>query len=98
MKLRVIYLAGPITGYDMVERMQTFAKKAKELRAQGHVVVNPFEIHAPDIGWIAALRADLKREMDCDTIFLLKGWERSSGVRLELHVALSLNFDVMVEV
>ena len=51
-------------------------------------MVNPVDIN-PDPGkpWEQCLRADIKAMLDCDTIALLPGWERSRGAHLELHVA-----------
>jgi hypothetical protein len=91
-----VYVAGPITGYDLMERAGTFARTTAALRRAGYKVVNPFEVHPTGVTWTDALRADLKAMMDCDTIYLLPGWERSSGVRLELNVALSLGFRVIM--
>ena len=35
--------------------------------------------------------------VQCDAIYLLKGWESSKGTRLELEVALALGLDVIQE-
>lgn len=94
---RKIYLAGPISGHDPSERITTFRRRQELLEQAGFDVVNPCELSPPDVDWNKSLRTDIKALMDCDVIYLQQGWERSSGVRLELHIALSLGFSVMVE-
>lgn len=90
-----VYLAGPITGHDLNERVAYFATEKKQLEAQGYEVVNPLEVHPLGIPWEDALRADLRELVTCDAIYLTPGWEKSRGVQLELHVALALGLRVM---
>jgi len=92
-----VYLAGPITGYDVDERIATFRSRAALLAQDGYEVVNPCELSPPGLDWHLSLRTDIREMMSCDTIFLQKGWEKSKGVRLELHIALALDFKVIVE-
>jgi len=91
-----IYIAGPITGYDLEERLAFFREKRVELERQGHIGVNPLECHPLGIPWEAALKADLQELVRCDAILLTPGWERSRGVQLELHVALALGLKVII--
>lgn len=38
--------------------------------------------------WAEYMREDIKALMDCDGIYMLDGWEKSSGARLEEHMAM----------
>ena len=92
-----IYIAGPITGYDLGERLVFFREKRAELDRRGHEGVNPLECHELGIPWEAALKADLQELCRCDAILLTPGWEKSRGARLELHVALELGLKVILD-
>jgi hypothetical protein len=91
----VIYIAGPMTGYPDWN-YPAFAKKAAELRALGHEVISPAELHPadPSVPWDWYLRRDLAELVKCTGIQLLKGWNYSKGAKLEHHVAKSLGMDI----
>jgi hypothetical protein len=40
---------------------------------------------------------DIKKLMECDTIFMMKGWELSKGCRIEHHIAFALGMQVIEE-
>lgn len=83
---RRIYIAGPMTGLPDLNYPQ-----AEALRAVGYHAENPAEHgiveHAE---WADYLRYDLGRMVTCESIFLLPGWEKSNGARLEVSVAKAL--------
>ncbi len=94
-----VYLSGPMKGYPE-SNFPAFHAHAAALRARGIEVVNPAEINVKgaenDAGFYnACLRADLKAMMDCDAIALMRGWERSNGANLELHVAHRVGMSVL---
>jgi hypothetical protein len=99
-KPRMVYVAGPISGYNLYEREATFNSAARLLRGEGYEVVNPFEVlrrvctaHT----WSEAMRTDITQMLTCDTIYLLRGWSKSKGASLELYIARALGFTVMEE-
>jgi hypothetical protein len=89
---RIYYIAGPMSGIENFNRDE-FNKKAGELRAEGHVVLNPAtlpdglsEAQYMDIG-IAMLR--------CATnVVMLRGWDDSRGAYAERAIALKLGIVV----
>lgn len=86
-----VYLSGPMKGYPE-SNFPAFRATAADLRARGLEVVNPAEINVKGAEndadfYNQCLRADLKAMMDCEAIALMRGWEKSSGANLELHVA-----------
>ena len=89
-----VYISGPMSGHPELN-FPAFHAKAAELRAQGRDVVNPAEIPQPDpTSWHECMKADLKQMMDCDTIHMLQGWRHSDGAKMELALAVALNFTV----
>ena len=105
MKSKRIFISGPMTGYanwnypkfDIVENI---------LIANGFEAVNPATIGRKfgpekvdtDPVLYKEMEAEIqKAERTCDAILLLKGWEESKGVRLELKTALELNLLIILE-
>jgi hypothetical protein len=94
--MKRIYISGPMTG--MTDwNYPAFNAKASELRAMGLEVVNPAEDKEPNLEWSDYLRIDIRLLMNCDGIYMLPGWSKSRGARLEHHVARELGFAVIYE-
>ncbi|MDA8444794.1 DUF4406 domain-containing protein [Paracidovorax valerianellae] len=93
--MKRIYVAGPMTGYPELN-FPAFHAAAAALRAEGHHVENPAEINAdPTAEWLDCMRADIARLVTCDAVFLLPGWERSRGARVEQALAAGLGLQVL---
>lgn len=91
-----VYISGPIRGYELEERKETFRCAQMALLGMGLVGVNPFENGLPDNRPDEEhLRMDLKMLLDCDAILMLDGWGKSVGARLELSVACHCGMPVM---
>lgn len=86
-----IYISGPISGYDIEERRETFAMAKKFLEMDGYEVFNPLENGLPsDADTHQHMRADLKMLVQCDEIFLLSKWNHSAGCFVEFVVAVAI--------
>ena len=93
-----IYISGPITGIE--DYMKNFDQAEKELKSVGFSVVNPAKI-------LSQMQEDTKYEeyMDmsmmmlsmCDGIYMLKGWEKSTGANREYGYALASDMIIMRE-
>lgn len=95
-----IYIAGPMTGYRD-HNFPAFEKEARELRAVGHEVLSPHEVDHGETeetrgskSWCDYLKEDLKVFLECDAIYMLRGWDKSKGAMVELDLALKLGFAV----
>lgn len=102
-----VYLSGPMKGYPD-SNFPEFHRRAAHLRLLGFDVVNPAEIkidmeEPPESAhgewkqfYQMCLRADIRALMDCDGLVLLRGWERSNGSHLELHIAHRVGMEIML--
>lgn len=83
-----IYISGPITGTDdFEERFMAAEHKLKEL-FEDVEVINPTMIKLPDSCTHEEYMAiDFKLLDLCDAIYLLKGWQQSSGACMEYGYA-----------
>lgn len=87
-----VYISGPVTGID--DYMERFSKAEKELEAQGFGVINPAKVNAQ-------LPADITTYEEymnmCTHIYMLKGWEKSTGANREFGYALASDMIIMRE-
>lgn len=80
-----IYLFGPITGHESTYRA-AFGQAAERLRTKGLTVLNPADL--PDgLDYEDYMHIGLAMLAVCDAIYLLPGWEDSSGAKRELAAA-----------
>lgn len=91
------YIAGPMTGYADLN-FPSFYYAEDELVARGIEVINPARIN-PDLhaDWLECMRVDIKYLVDCDGVYMLKGWEKSRGAAIEHFIAVSLGLHVEYE-
>lgn len=98
-----VYIAGPISGYEIegpdpyAERRAVWERAKAAVRAKGFEPVSPWDLHPTGVTWEEALRADLAGLLTCQGIYLLRGYAASRGAQLELHVARQLGFFELYE-
>ena len=92
-----IYISGPIAHYDLDERKLAFLKVYHELSAKGHEPVNPFD-NGVEQGnhYQVHMKADIKMLLECDAIYMMPGWYKSKGCKLELDVASSCGLEIII--
>lgn len=94
---KIVYVSGPMTGYPEFNH-PAFHETTRRLRSLGMEVINPAELDDIDGDttrpWDYYLRRDLAAMMPATHIYLLPGWSKSKGAKLELHVAKSLGMEV----
>jgi hypothetical protein len=91
-----IYISGSITR-DPDYRAH-FAKAEEKLRRQGLHVFNPAKNEAdPNKTWKDYMKYDIWQLLTCSAIYMLKGWRRSKGARLEYRIAKALDLVIMKE-
>ncbi len=92
-----VYISGPISGYDLNERQDTFNRIAVHLRERGHTCFNPITNRVPGWGWNDYMRYDIKRLVECEAIYMLKGWVDSKGASIEHDLADKLGLTMYYE-
>lgn len=81
-----IYLSGRIKDYPTY--LVHFTRASVYLRRRGHIVVNPCELGGEGMTYEEYMKCDIQAMLDCDTIYMLDGWEKSAGARCEHLVAI----------
>ncbi len=93
-----VYISGMIAHLDLAERMETFGLAEEKLYAAGYFPINPFKNGlSQEAHWREHMRRDIALLVECDYIYMLKGWELSKGAKLELDVASSCGIEVLFE-
>lgn len=98
--MKKIYISGPISGLPL-DRVKENFRKAKTDLAVGYCLggefepVNPLNNGLPtNATWEEHLRADLRLLLDCDAIYMLEGWEKSRGARIEYFLGVTIGLDI----
>jgi len=93
-----IYISGAIAHLDLNERKKAFQKAEEMLKKCGYCPINPFCNGLPEnADWREHMKADIGLLLNCESIYMLKGWELSKGCKLELDVATSCGIKVIFE-
>lgn len=94
-----IYISGRITGVSNYE--EKFAAAEREIKNgidPNAIIFNPTKLKLEgEPSWSDYMKCDICLLVDCDTIFMMKGWRRSKGARLEHHIAKKLGFTIIYE-
>lgn len=91
-----IYISGRVTGEP--DYFSHFMQAETDLIKQGYIPINPVRNEPDGESWTYYMRHDLiKLCSSCDKIYMLKGWRRSKGARLEHHIAKKLGFKIIYE-
>lgn len=91
-----LFLIGPISHggtlpldkvHVNVMRFEYYAEKLGQL---GYECVHEAVIREREsdrVSWHAAMKRSILRMLSCDGVYLLPGWQRSRGARLEVFIA-----------
>lgn len=95
MKIRAkkpkVYISGPMTGYDNENKPAFF--EAEEKLKEKYTVVNPAR-NQEGLEYAEYIKIDVKNILKCDALYLLPGWQYSTGARLEHELAVVLKLDI----
>ena len=110
MTTQKLYIAGPMTGFAHFNYPAFYEAHKKLVRIfRGHDIgiVSPAHnddgsrINPPVPEYAEAhdfyLRQALHKLVDCHAIYLLPGWSKSSGARIECRIAVALGMDVYLD-
>lgn len=88
-----VYIAGAIT--DNPNYREQFKEAEERLVAAGHAVINPCKNEG--FTYREYINMGLCELMHCDAIYLLKGYETSTGATLEHDYARTVGLEVMYQ-
>lgn len=89
-----VYIAGPISG--VVDYKENFERAEKFLKQRGCIPVNPAVL--PDnVDYKYAIDEGLKKLMECDAIYLLRGTAASKGAAVEWNYARTVGMLIITE-
>ena len=101
-----IYIAGPMRGHDD-DNFPAFYKAERLLESKGvYEVVNParmddeetpYEHDVYNVDYKAELKRDIDEIFKIDAMYLLRGWEKSEGARVEHALAVYLGLSIQYQ-
>lgn len=91
-----IYISGNISSFGNSEQnVEEFYLVEDKLRKLGHKTVNPCKYESKS--WAKNLARDILLIEKCDAIFMLKGWDKSEGAKLENGIANKLKKKILTD-
>ena len=110
MTTQKLYIAGPMTGFNYFNYPAFYEAHKKLVRIlRGHNIDIVSPAHNDDGSRISPpvpeyaeahdiyLRQALHKLVDCHAIYLLPGWSKSSGARIECRIAVALGMDIYLD-
>lgn len=93
-----IYISGPITGHPREKVERAFAEAEAVIRRGGYDPVNPLDNGLPSSApWAQHMGRDIEILLGCNGIYMLVGWDKSKGARIEKSVAEQLGLEVFFQ-
>jgi len=96
---KMIYVSGPVTKNK--NAIEQFEDADKFIRKIGHIPLNPIRIDPPHPlkkdRWLYYMRKSVELLMKSDAIYLLSGWEKSSGAKIEFDLCVKLGIPIYFE-
>lgn len=93
------YISGPITGVEGCE--EKFEQAERKLRCLKHLqIINPAPVlraMPKDTTWEKYMEVALCMLRDCDAVYMLRGWERSTGAQIERLYAIGSGRGIVYE-
>lgn len=87
----VLYLSGPMTGYEELNFPAFYAAETALRKLGFQHILNPADYgFCPNKTWEDNLKRDLVAVGECDIMVMLPGWENSKGAVFESYVAKTL--------
>lgn len=93
-----VYISGPITGTERY--MNKFAWAENFWKDRGVYVINPAKTNATlpeETDHDGYMRISIALLAECDTIYMLKGWQNSIGANEERDYALENGYNILYE-
>ena len=94
-----IFISGGITGVENYK--EKFDNAEKELKAKGYKVINPTivseQLIEAEATWEECMGVTQALFDICNSVYMLRGWEKSAGAAVEHRIALEQNKTIIYE-
>tara|TARA_R110002051_G_scaffold297875_1_gene364457 strand:+ start:746 stop:1087 length:342 start_codon:yes stop_codon:yes gene_type:complete len=93
-----VYLSGPISHNPDAE--EQFSKAEEKVKLWAEEVSNPMQLgqYCPvKDNWAELMKNAIKLMMECDSIYLIRGWGSSKGAIMEKFIAEELDMPIFYE-
>lgn len=90
-----VYISGQISGVKGYQK--NFAVASQEIIMRGHIPVNPANVVHEGWSYKEYIDYDLILLSMCDAIYMLDGWQKSKGARLERQYAIATGMKVIYQ-
>lgn len=92
--MKKVYISGRIT--ENANYKTDFEVAETVLKNAGYEPINPAKEHLPDgATWVDYMRHDIQLLCDCDAIYMLAGWRKSEGAKIEHKLAQDLGIEII---
>lgn len=93
-----VYISGAISSLDENVAFELFEAKENELRERGYEPVNPMKLpHNHGKTWPEYMAEDMAALRECRFMYVMKNYEKSVGVSLEIAEARRLGMPIQFE-
>lgn len=94
-----VYISGKITGTDMDMTRRRFYDAESLIDSIGGLdAVNPMAETFPDsMTWQDIMLVDIRKLFNCDAIYMMNGWQDSTGAKIEYGIALQMHMTILFE-
>jgi hypothetical protein len=94
-----VFISGGITGVENYK--EKFDNAEKELKIKGYKVINPTivseQLIEAEVTWEECMSVTQALFDICDSVYMLRGWEKSAGAAVEHRIALEQNKTIIYE-
>lgn len=101
MKTKRFYVSLPISGYDLDERKAEAERIKSKLNFCGLSiikVITPFDVcPEADKPYSYYMSKDIEALLECDVVYMCKGWQNSKGCLAEFAVAKIYGKEIIME-
>lgn len=95
MKTKKVFISGKITGDP--DYRKKFEEAEEELRAMGYTLIMNPAVLPFGFEWDEYMKITMAMLDACDTVYFLKGWEKSQGAKLEALVAKTRKYTTLYQ-
>lgn len=89
-----VYISGAVSNIPYDEVLANFKEAENFLYARGDEPVNPTKHCDVNWDWDDCMKKVIPLLLECDKIYMLKGWKNSRGAKLEHFIALKLGIRI----